>query len=453
MMRDSVSQYGITWSFEKPARVGQFVNGDYYVVGPVTIASVTPAPSGEGEAFRNGSMLNPPVDTTSAYDGRIADFTPELAARFPLPIKPGDSLVSAISLEERQRNQIIPCVPDGPESAWLRTAAVLTCLDAAVPDDTFRPGYCDLEKDRLYRAAEIRWDRLPAVEPTPSAVDFEWMERAFQRPWLDHVYSWTSRQLHPSENMPGYGREVGRVVSMGALLLCCDYPREQKAELCRGMIQVGIDNWAIARRGKLGESGGWPAQGGFGNGRKWPIIFAGIMLDDEQMLNIGKYAPGASFGEDEHTAFGPCWTGAKVLFTGQYPLAAKENPERYADRSPYEHLHPSEWPGRNKTMSEGYRRCCTSICWVGQALAARMMHAEDIWGHDAFFAYVDRWMTEDDEEFVKIINEVYDNRYSAGARQGQCWDAFVEEMWAAYRNNLPPAPDGHQDPPAEETWK
>jgi hypothetical protein len=330
----SVSQYGVTWTFDKPAGVGQFVNGDYYVVGSVTVSAVSPAPTGQAKEFRNGSMLNPPVDATSAYDGRIADFKPELAARFPLQLKPGDSLVSAISLDQQQRNQIIPDVPDKPEDSFLRTAAVLTCLAAPVPTDTFRPGYCDQKKERLYRAGAIRWELLPAVKPTASVVEFSQMERAFQRPWLDHVYSWTSRELHPSENMPGYGREVGRIVSWAALLLCCDYPREQKARLCYGMIQVGIDNWAVAKRGELGKAGGWPAQGGFGNGRKWPIIFAGILLNDEEMLNIKKHAPGASFGEDEHTAFGPCWTGAKVVFTGQYPLAAQQNPERYADRSP-----------------------------------------------------------------------------------------------------------------------
>jgi len=452
-LTDSISQYGITWTFEHPVRAGRFLTGDYYVVGPVTVSAVSPAPTGEGEAFRNGSMLNPPVDATSAYDGRMDDFKPALAAEFPLRLKAGDSLVSTISLAQRQRNQIIPDVPDKPESSVLRTAAVLTCLDAPVPADTFRPGYCDQKKDKLHRASEIHWDLLPTVQPTASAVEFDYMERAFQRPWLDHVYSWSSRDLHPSENMPGYGREVGRIVSWGALLLCCNYPQEQKATLCHGMIQVGIDNWAIAKRGVLNAAGGWPAQGGFGNGRKWPIVFAGIVLNDEEMLHIKQNAPGASFGEDEHTAFGPCWTGAKVLFTGQYPLVAAQDPERYADRSPYEHLHPSEWPGRNKTMSEGYRRCCTSLCWVGQALATRLMHAEEVWDHDAFFAYVDRWMTEDDTEFVKIIKEVHDTDYSAGARQRQCWDAFVEEMWARYRNNLPPAPDGHQDPPAEQTWK
>jgi|ERR1035441_4028948 hypothetical protein len=41
-LKDSVSQYGISWAFDKPARVGQFINGDWYVVGPVTIKAITP---------------------------------------------------------------------------------------------------------------------------------------------------------------------------------------------------------------------------------------------------------------------------------------------------------------------------------------------------------------------------------------------------------------------------
>src|ERR1041385_2204836 len=43
-LRESVSQYGITWTFEKPARAGRFVNGDWYVVGPATVRAIDPPP-------------------------------------------------------------------------------------------------------------------------------------------------------------------------------------------------------------------------------------------------------------------------------------------------------------------------------------------------------------------------------------------------------------------------
>ena len=42
-----------------------------------------------------------------------------------------------------------------------------------------------------------------------------------------------------------------------------------------------------------------------------------------------------------------------------------------------------------------YRRCCTATAWVGYALAARAMGLLDAWHHDPFFAYVDRYMQQE----------------------------------------------------------
>lgn len=42
--RMSVSQYGITWTFATAVPVGQYINGDRYVVGPVTIMMIDPKP-------------------------------------------------------------------------------------------------------------------------------------------------------------------------------------------------------------------------------------------------------------------------------------------------------------------------------------------------------------------------------------------------------------------------
>ncbi len=463
-MRKSVSQYGITWTFEKDVPVGRFVTGDYYVVGPVKITKIDPAPAGEGAAFRNGSMLNPPTNTDQAYDGRIRGFVPGKVARAPLELRPGDSLLSSISVEERNKlqNAILANPSRATEESPIRTIAVLTCLEAAAPADAFRPSYCDRKKSRLYLARDVRWEALPRVKAVeanshaetwvqryaPDAFDsrgvptFAWLERAFERPWVDHIYGWDSRNMHPLENMPGYGREVGRMVSYAALMLCTDAPKEQKERLCLRLIQVGIDNWGVATRSKRGSEGGWPAAGGFGNGRKLPIVFAGCLLDDrEGMQQIRKHAPECSFGEDEHVEYGPSWTGARVRFTGQYPLIGA----RQIDRGPYEHLRPAQWPAQERgdpTMSEGYRRCCTSICWVGQALAMRLMRVEPVWDHDAFFTYVDRWMYEDDADFVAEIEKAHP-KFKVGIRQGTThFDPWIDAMWAAYRKTIGAPTDG-----------
>ena len=438
-LQDSVSQYEITWKFDKKVPVGQFITGDYYVVGPVRVLEVTPAPTGEGRAFRNGSMLNPPVTGLTAYDGGFGGtFRAELTARYPLELKPGDSLVSTIS---HAGGETIGKVPGNERGVRLKTAAVLTCLREPVSTDAFRPGYCDQKKDILHRAGEIHWELLPGVAAPTSKPIWSWpeLERAFQRPWLDHVYNWMSEDLHPGGNMPAYGREISRVVGEAALELCTDAPRQQKTALCQGMIQVGIDSWAIAKRGKRGAAGGWVSREGVGQGRKFPIVFAAIMLQDQEMLNIGMNAPETAFGEDQATEFGRSWTGADVCYTGTFPSSGRP------DRGPYENLYPGLWPGPYRTQSEENRRISSLSGCVGEALAAHLLKAEKVWDHDAFFTYMDRWMYEDDAEFIKIIRtalgEDFDDIPSRrGMHAYPGTDTFTDEMWSQYRQSagMPP---------------
>ncbi len=50
-----VSQHGVTWKFDREVPVGKFVNGDYYVVGPVTVVEIDPASvAGEVKQPRRG---------------------------------------------------------------------------------------------------------------------------------------------------------------------------------------------------------------------------------------------------------------------------------------------------------------------------------------------------------------------------------------------------------------
>ena len=37
----SVSQYGITWTFDRDYAVGRFCTGDYWVVGPTRITNIS----------------------------------------------------------------------------------------------------------------------------------------------------------------------------------------------------------------------------------------------------------------------------------------------------------------------------------------------------------------------------------------------------------------------------
>ncbi|MBE3040068.1 MAG: hypothetical protein IMZ62_14820, partial [Chloroflexi bacterium] len=185
-LKESVSEYGITWTFDKPARVGRFINGDWYVVGPVTVKAIDPKPLYGGEIrksdldpmdkerredqrVRNGFMLNPPAQMKVAYDSGVRNyFDPSLIQKLPVAMKAGDSLVSTLSmpkglvLHAQLRNKIERGTED---SSPIRTAAVLTCVAAPQPPDAFRPAFCDREA-RIYLARNLKRELLPTAAAT-----------------------------------------------------------------------------------------------------------------------------------------------------------------------------------------------------------------------------------------------------------------------------------------------
>src|SRR5215813_3136778 len=182
-LRESVSQYGITWTFEKPMRVGRFINGDWYVVGPVLIKTIIPKPLYGAEIpeieldhmdlerpiaqrVRNGFMLNPPAAMRVSYDSGIRNwFDPSLIQKLPVTMKPGDSLVSTISMPKGLvlKPQLWETVERGvDDSTPIRTAAVLTCLADSVPPDAFRPAFCDRQA-KIYLSRNLSRGLLPTV--------------------------------------------------------------------------------------------------------------------------------------------------------------------------------------------------------------------------------------------------------------------------------------------------
>ena len=435
---DSVSIDGITWRFSAPVPVGRFVNGDYYVVGPVTVVAIIPPPT--TSPGRNGSVLNMPVNNNSVspFDDRVSSgrYAPQLRVNPPFTMHPGDALISSISVSKIGDYQ--PWLREGegetPDSP-VRSVSVLTCLASAVSADAFRPSYAD-RTQKIYYAGTMRLGVLPRVPKVRHMADIGTISAHFRRPWLDVCFFGFDAAV---EYQATYGREVGRSVGMATLLLMLDYSDAEKEPLLVNIVQYGIDLWGIAKSGYFG----WMGFGGHGTGRKWPIIFAGILLGDAQMQSPDRAFPALRFGEDMQTMYDIGWTGAGVVYAGHQGVWNGKPVSATPSWGPYENLPPSAWAtafagDADYHIGEDYRRCCTSIAWVGEALTARMMHAEDLWNHQAFFDYVDRWMTENDAQAVATIKAETGLDYSADwERQGQAWDSFVDDMWVAYRNNLP----------------
>jgi hypothetical protein len=73
----------ITWTFDKPARVGQFINGDYYVVGPVTVTLIDPKPLWGDEIKQTINIRNAGgMDWTKAKRGEFGRQGYVMQARF-----------------------------------------------------------------------------------------------------------------------------------------------------------------------------------------------------------------------------------------------------------------------------------------------------------------------------------------------------------------------------------
>jgi hypothetical protein len=416
----SVTKDGITWTFSEPERVGRFITGDYYVVGSATVTAISPAPANG----RNGSVKNlPPVDDKTGFDSRTSSnrYDASLRATLPVALVAGDSLVSSISVDTVGATQrwLFNSTADSP----VKTISVLTSVAAPQPPDAFRPSYVGRGAP-IYLSRNIRRDLLPRLTPvtgTPSLAEFE---SHFRRPWVDSLFfNFDS----PIEYMPDYSREIARAVSMGWLLVLLDYPPEQREALLVYLLQYGIDLSGLEVAGHPG----WPAHGGHGNGRKLPIVLAGTLLEAPVMQQ-----PAAKFGQDMQTMYGSGWTGATSLYAGHYGTGGTG---RYG---PYEHLQPRDWVD---TLGEDYRRCCTSMAWVGEALVARLVPgAKTYWNHQVFFDYADRWMTEDDTQARAEIRSQIGKNYD-GFPQRKAWDSFVTNMWKTYRQSfaaeLPATPD------------
>ena len=402
-MMSEVTQYGITWTFDQAYPCGQFVTGDWWCVGPVVVSSVTPEPTTE----RNGSMVNPVNE--QAYDSRAGSYDGTKAVAFPLTLTPTLSLVSSISHPEESE-----CT-QGSSPGWytysdscqrgpIHTQAVLTVVSEPLWPDTFRPPYAGDAKP-IHRSSEVCWDLLPELPAPTSAPEGSDLLRHMERPWIDHLNSWTMQHGCATHNMFCYGREIGNIVASISAFVLLDTPEQE--QLAIQLIQLGIDNYGVLQAG-----GGWGVDGGHFNGRKWPIVFAGGMLNNTDMMS-----PGTDVGnEDQQTYYGtngealwgkPCSNACYFTSGCQYDSVCTAGSKDCRD------------PEGLVDGCSDYRNCCTSVTWVGTALAAHVLGLNDEWGHDAFFDYVDRWMNGD---------------VSGGG--GTSAD-FVTEMWETYRDDLP----------------
>jgi PKD repeat protein len=436
-----LESFTITWTFDTAYPVGQFATGDFWVVGPVRLIGIDP-PSVKDATGRvsNGSMLNPPAGSyiPQGFDSAMANnpYDPALNVAFgvsaahPLEMAAGSSLVSSVSI----------ATPGNLPQ--LDRAAILTVLEAPAAPGSFRPPYCITDKTIRFNKSALNYSLLQKLAPVAGTPALSTVEAQFAAPWIEHTGGWVARYLRPKQNMPDYGREMHTAIGTAALMLHLNFTNEQKEKLLVEFVQLGIDLYATATHG--GERN-WVGEGGQAGGRKWPILFAGLMLNDAAMKAIGAksgdylyqngYGPGnippdyICFGEDDQT-----------FYVAQLDVDVTHSPDwnpdyRDAQRIPYEaaDIGLPEWgighvryPGTsNKWLPTEYR-AVAGPPFHGTALAALLTAGgKALWNHNAYFDYTDRYMA-----------------FTAPGGEFAGWwrsmSAFTANMWDTYRARCGP---------------
>ncbi|MBS3119170.1 hypothetical protein J4417_05870, partial [Candidatus Woesearchaeota archaeon] len=441
----NISQWNITWFFDKCYRVGNFVNGDYWVVGPVNIVNITPASTDIAGRVMHGSMINPsPANGSSqGYDSIMHQYGSinvnsyvaslnaarpngmDLSASNPLQVKGNSSLISTISFGVSTRPQT-------------KSAAVLTVLDASPSVDSFRPAYSGNDKEIIYQVSNLNFSKLLKLPltsgaPTPSSIEYK-----VAKPWIDHIPSFLARYQHPADNMQDYSRDFSEDESIIALVLNLNYSDEEKKTLLISFVQLGIDNYRNILLGKDLAEGNWVPLEGQNMGRKLPIVFAGLVLSDDKMLSIGVWNSSIPVG-NLNPVFQEDLNIFKVFESDVGRAVQGVNAgDGVAETYNPSHVGLPEWGSRhygpydditrdNANWGAEYRHINT-MGMLGTALAVNIMGLRDHWKNDLFFDYYDRvvvtekqmgyWIGYRDQSWGGAINE------------------FIFNMWNTYRDDF-----------------
>lgn len=342
----TITVRGVEVSFAETKPISYSLTGEVGITGPCQITHVK-VPDG---CLLSGIVKNPTRGMSHGLDARSPGYDPDLNLSLPLNLEPGDSLVIAIGDPD-------PAPHVSKTRYWLKSSVVLSCVSQSL-EGCFRPAYTG-NNAQIYREDEVISSGLSTISRVPE--DFG---TAFDEPWLDLFQGWQGRQLHPSDSMPGYGRDIAKLIGDG--MLTCLMEGAPRSLLYK-IIQIGID------LGGCSEGHGWGADGGHECGRKAPILFAAHFLRSDYLFGR---AIQTGFQDDCQTFF-----------------VTKEDIERYPDAGwsvgqpmwGIRHCYKPEQDNDFTYLKDGAGGV------RGHALVIRLLGIEDRWAWRPFFAFQDSW--------------------------------------------------------------
>lgn len=337
--------------------------------------------------YTSGSMINPSAgnNVTQGFDGQLnggGGFRPNLnvgrpgnndiGVGNPLVVAAGSSLVSSVSNATAYTR---PALSD---------ASVLTALASAPTAGDFRPPYCGSDKTHNWNISDINYSALASLAPVVGNPDIAVSEADFERTWIEIHTDNNGRYYHPSSNQPNYGGFMAYDISDALLLLQTNISDAAKETLAIRMLQYGLDIYGAAVSG-----GNWSANGGLNLGRKAPLLMAGLVFNDSNILAYANAATHFIFQEDQQ-AF--TVTEADV---GKYVIPPRVT---YAEEDvglpEWGEKHASDPQRDNSAWAALYRNTNYSPL-LGHILMAHVMTGgRAAWNNEIVFDYYDRVITE-----------------------------------------------------------
>lgn len=447
----TISQYGITWTFSEVVELGKYLNGDYWVIGPVTIIRITPSSEYDSitGGYRNGSMVNPPGGVSShGFDSRggfgyihSLNVGHDISSESPLELYPGDSLVSSAGRDTMESSN----------RRWILHHAILTVVSEAPANGSFRPPYVDASKMMNYTWNDVNTVLLEELVPVSGIPSWDEAEGRILPPLVMIGRDYWSTQLLATGTdyeLPGYGREITRDIAAAVLMINTSASLSLKKQTIVGLIQRGIDDWGIYSTAIANGRGfPWNPDGGIFAGRKLPIILAGALLSDNNMSDYG--VTQVSLNHED----------AQIFYVGDQEI--NRNYEDYTwdsrniDNGEIQVYTESlrnmpEWGIRHTTVPTAdnadwrvkYREL-NGVASPEYFFAALVMGLQSQWNHDASFDYSHRYMSimaGDGDPFGYIVNGQpvvandslrgnWDNNW-AGA--GTWITAMYDTYWGTY---------------------
>lgn len=369
----------IAFYFDKKYKAGTFVNGDYWVLGPVTITRIIP----DFDGSNYGWEVNPVVEGGHGFQagGGGGGFDPSLVPELPYRAEGTLSIVKTTPLVGSTR----PC---------LKTAEVLTVVEEIPPGngaDVFRPPYAGDEKPYYY-VEDLKTELLPSLSPSATVEQhmptLKAIEERFRKLHLDHKKGVMGRSLRPSEHLKDYQPANTQLFNDAVLRLMMNDPFEEKLPALIQVVQAGIDRIHIIYLGQT-----WPAGGGHQPGHRILPAFAAVMLDlqdAKEKLREAEFFHGMTcFHVGENTDGLTLWGVDEPRLEERYWSYIIYEDGNRSIKDPYGYIDGG------RASDDSYQHI-TAQAHKGEILATYLMPAlKEAWNLEEWRMitnYVDRWV-------------------------------------------------------------